>query len=319
MKPVRTIWLDAPTESLVRNSAVTMGNFDGIHLGHKKIIQILTHKAQEKQLYPVMLTFDPHPRLVFGQDFKILTTVYEREILMRHLGVEMIVHIRFSKKFAQVEYEEFVREYLVRSLDAKVVVVGYDHHFGRGREGNPEKLVSLGEKFGFETIVVPPVKIEGQEVKSNLIRRLIERGNLEGANRFLGHPYMVAGRVSAGRGIGTQIGYPTANLEISPFKLLPPDGVYAARARIIPESEFRDAMVYIGHAPTFNLPHRMFEVHIFDYGGEPLYNRYLVVHLIKFVRGDMVFRTVQALKEQIDKDAEVVKEILHNAQTGEGK
>ncbi len=312
MNPIRTIYFDGPSPGFLGASAVAMGNFDGIHRGHKVIIQTLIERARQMRLPPVLLTFDPHPRIVFGQDFKILTTVYEREILLRRLGVEMIVHIRFTRQFAAIEYEEFVRDYLVRSLGAKVVVVGYDHHFGRGRAGNPKALAQLGEKYNFETIIVPPVKHRGQEVRSSLIRELIGTGKIEVANDFLGHPYLVAGKVIAGRGLGRQIGYPTANLEISPFKLLPPDGVYAARTRIIPEGNLRDSMVYIGQAPTFNLPHRMFEVHIMDYEGEPLYNRFLAVYLIKFVRPDRAFRTVKELEEQISRDAEITREILNS-------
>jgi len=310
MNPIRTIYFDGPSPGFLGASAVAMGNFDGIHRGHKTIIQTLIVRAQQMHLPPVLLTFDPHPRIVFGENFHILTTVYEREILLRRLGVEMIVHIRFTRQFAEIDHEEFVRDYLARSLGAKIVVVGYDHHFGRGRTGNPETLAQLGEKYDFETVVVPPVKHRGQEVRSSLIRQLVGTGEIETANDFLGHPYLVAGKVIAGRGLGKQIGYPTANLEISPFKLLPPDGVYAARTRIMPEVSLRDSMVYIGRAPTFNLPHRMFEVHIMDYEGGSLYNRFLAVYLIKFVRGDRVFRSAGELRRQIDHDAEVIRRIL---------
>ncbi|RKZ32394.1 hypothetical protein DRQ33_05990 [bacterium] len=311
-KQIRTLWLDEPYSGFLNNTAIAMGNFDGIHLGHRKIIQSLLDNASSRNLTPVLLTFDPHPRIVFGQDFYILSTVYERELLLREFHLQMIVHIRFSKKLANIGYEEFVKNYLVNSLGMKLVVVGYDHHFGKQREGSPETLHKLGEKLGFETVVVAPVKVDGTEVKSNTIRELIQQGKIDEANKFLGHHYLVAEKVIAGRGLGSQIGYPTANLDISANKLIPPDGVYSASTAIHPQGEYKSSMVYIGRAPTFNLPTRMFETHIFDHDGSKLYGKYLSVKLIKFIRNDMTFRTVEELKAQIDQDACRVKQTLMN-------
>ncbi len=306
---IRTFWLDEPSEYFMQNTALAMGNFDGIHIGHSKILEELSRIAREKNLTPILLTFDPHPRIFFGENFYLLSTVYERELLLRKFALPIIVHIRFNENLANTSYRDFVERYLVESLDAKLVIIGYDHHFGKNRDGNPQALSRLGEKLGFETIVMNPVLHNGVEVKSNLIRQLIAQGRIERANEFLGHPYLVVGKVEAGRGLGKQIGYPTANLSLQSYKLLPPDGVYYAKTYLADWKKAYDSIVYIGRAPTFNLPQKMFETHIFDYDGKPLYGKYIGVELIKFIREDRYFRTVEELKAQIDRDAEKAKEL----------
>ena len=307
---IKTFWLDEPVDEFLTNTALAMGNFDGIHIGHSKILEKLIEIAKVKNLIPILLTFDPHPRILFGENFYLLSTVYERELLLRKFDLPMIVHIRFDEKLANTSYRDFIEQYIVKSLGAKVVIVGYDHHFGKNREGNPQALSELGEKLGFETIVMKPVKHNETDVKSNFIRNLISQGQIERANEFLGHLYLVVGKVIAGRGLGRQIGYPTANLSLQSYKLIPPDGVYAAKSYPANWGKPYNSMVYIGRAPTFNLPQKMFETHIFDYDGKPLYGKHIGVELIKFIREDRYFRTVEALKAQIDNDAEQVRKLM---------
>ena len=306
---IRTIWLDAP-HCLSQDSALTLGSFDGIHLGHKKLLERLIISASQKSLSPMLLTFDPHPRLVLSHDILVLTTVAEREILLRQSGLTCIVHMRFTKEFAEMSAGEFVEKYLVESLDVKHLVVGYDHHFGKGRAGKPGGMLKLGEKFGFTVDIVPPVETGGIVVKSNLIRDFISSGRIDKANELLGHPYLVFGEVMPGRGIGTHIGFATANLEIPSFKQLPMDGVYAATASILPDASEKDAMVYVGRAPTFDLPKKMFEVHIFDHDGSQLYGKHIAVWIHKFIRSDITFKSTDELRQQIANDAKEVQRVL---------
>jgi len=306
---IRTFWLDLP-QRIFTNTAATLGSFDGIHLGHEFLLKHLIATANAKELMPVLLTFDPHPRLVLSNNISVLTTIAERELLLRKSGLPYIVHIRFTREVANLSAEQFVERYIVESLDAKHVVIGYDHHFGKGRSGNPDEFVASGKKFGFSVDVLPPVMIDGRIVKSNAIRELILRGEISNANKMLGHPYLVLGQTAPGRGLGTHIGYSTANLQLSGQKLLPRDGVYAATASIMPDGKMKRAMVYIGRAPTFDLAERMFEVHIFDHDGSPLYGKNIATYLHEFVREDRYFKTVDELKKQIDSDAIRTREIL---------
>jgi len=309
-KQIQTIWLDNPQPNFLHKTAIAIGSFDGIHLGHKAIIEKLIKIAGEKQLLPILLTFDPHPRIAFGQDFYILTTVYEREILLRKYNLPSIVHIKFTEKVSELCYDDFVTQYLIGSLGAKLIIVGYDHHFGNKRGGNPENLTKLGDKMGFETVIVSPVKVDDFEVKSSMIREFIKRGDIKNASKFLGHPYMVTGKAVPGRGLGSHIGYPTANIHFPQYKILPPDGVYAAKACVQSSQTYQDAMAYIGKAPTFVNHERMFEVHIFNHDGSPLYGKNFIVRLLEHIRQDITFHSIEELKAQIDLDAQAVKELL---------
>ncbi len=308
---IRTIWLDEP-QRIFDKTAVTIGSFDGIHRGHKIILEHLANAAAKRNLSPILLTFDPHPRLVLSGDISVLTTVAERELLLRKSGLSCIVHIRFTQKIANLSHSEFVAQYLVQSLGAKYVIVGYDHHFGKSREGSPQALEKLGAKYDFDVEIIPPIKVERNTIKSSVVRKLLVDGKLDKANSLLGHSYIVMGKAVPGRGLGHHIGYPTANLELPAQKLLPPDGVYGATAVVLPNKIESAAMVYIGHAPTFDLPKKMFEVHIFDHDGSALYGRNIVVRLHKFIRSDRSFKTVDELRRQIDSDAIETKEALKN-------
>lgn len=309
---IRSIWLDEP-QQLFNNSAVSIGSFDGIHIGHQKLLHHLAVVASNRALYPILLTFDPHPRLVLSNDISVLTTVSEREILLRESQITCIVHIRFTPQIARLSFYEFIEQYLIHSLGVKHLIVGYDHHFGRDRSGNPNTLRQLGERLGFEVEVIPPVSADGVIVKSSTIRELISQGKIEDATKLLGHEYLVMGKSSPGRGLGRHIGYPTANLYLPPHKLLPPDGVYAVSASILPNSTRQAGMLYIGKAPTFELPKRMFEVHIFDHDGSPLYGRLIATWIHKFIRPEMSFKSVDALRKQIDRDAEMARSILQTS------
>lgn len=307
---VRSLWLDAPQSGLVRDSAIAIGSFDGVHLGHKSVIGRLLLLAKKKRLAPVIVTFDPHPRMVLSPEkFFILTTPQERELLLRSYQVELLVHIRFTLSFSRITYERFVSDYLVRTLGAKLLVVGYDHHFGSDREGNPHKLMELSKELGVETEVVDSVSVGGTVVKSSEIRTLLMNGKVEDANKFLGHNYMVIGRVTPGRGMGRIIGFPTANLDIPSYKLLPPDGIYAGRAGVGFRVPTIPAAIYIGSAPTFRPHPKMFEVHLIGWEGD-LYGSWLSVEILSRIREDRTFRTSDELRSQIGMDVERIVNYL---------
>lgn len=307
---VKSLWLDAPQSGLVKNSAIAVGSFDGVHLGHKSVIERLVAGAEKKKLVPVLVTFDPHPRIIFSRENSfILTTPQERELLLRAYKVKLLVHIRFTEDFSKVTYEQFLEDYLIKTLGAKLLIVGYDHHFGRKREGTPQKLKELSKNFGVEIEIVDSVSIGNNAIKSSEIRELIGNGKLEKANKLLGHNYIVIGKVIAGRGIGKMIGYPTANLNISLYKLLPPDGIYAGRTGIGFQTPVIPSAIYIGCAPTFRPHSRMFEVHLIGQNCN-LYNNWLTVEILSKIRDDRTFRTSEELKKQIEKDIEKIENYL---------
>ncbi len=304
-----SFWLDSP-QPIMKDTAVTLGSFDGIHLGHKTLIEKLIKIAKKKSLIPVLLTFDPHPRLVLSKDMLILTTGIEREILLQDLGIKYIAHLRFTEEISRLPFDEFLKKYLVFSLGAKYVVIGYDHHFGKDRSGNPEKLKNISASLGFEVEAIPPVMKNGDVVKSNGIREFLLDGKIETANELLGHPYLIIGKCISGVGIGQRIGYPTANLEMPPFKLIPKDLVYAAWTTIMPHTEKIPSLVYIGQARTFMRTNRAFEVHMLQYEGAPLYGKNLMVWMNGFIREGKAFGSIEHLQNQIRRDIEKARELF---------
>ncbi len=319
-REIRSLWLDLPRRRLFEGAAVTVGSFDGIHLGHRALVEEVVRIGEERHLPPVVVAFDPHPRIVLGQRVDLLTTPQERELLLRRIGASCVVHIRFTKAIAEMSHRRFVSDFIVGSLGAKVVVVGYDHHFGKGRRGNVESLRALGEELGFDVVVVPPVEVGGIVAKSSTIRRLISEGKVDEAGRLLGHPYLVLGRIVPGRGLGRRIGYPTANVDVPPGKLLPPNGVYAAWAVLMPDEEPFPAALYIGSAPTFGAGRRTLEAHLLGFGGERLYGKRIALEIMAFVRSEVRFPSPEALAAQIADDLERVEDLISStAPTAAGR
>ncbi len=297
----------------MRDTAVALGGFDGIHCGHAHLIERLVAEAEARKLSPVVLTFDPLPRVFFSDDFRILSTSYERELLLRRFALAAVVHAKFTQELASMRAEDFVAEFLVKTLGAKLLVLGEDHHFGKNREGASALLEQMGKTYGFSTIVLPHFTIDGQDVKSNAVRLAVSAHDMQKAQTLLGHPYIVAGKCVRGNGFGQKLGFATANLTFTHCKLLPPDGVYAARTCIKPSETFQNSVVYIGKSPTFAFSQRQFETHILDYPGEALYDRYIVVELLDFVRPKLAFRTIDDLRDQILQDIESANGILAHA------
>lgn len=288
---------------LRRPLCLALGVFDGVHLGHRRVIQAAVSRARGRPLLPGVLTFDPHPDAVISAAGapRLLTTTEEKLSLLRELGVEVAVVARFSRRLADMPAERFVEEVLVNQLQARCVVVGENWRFGRGGEGTPELLRTLGAALRFRVSMVPPVSVKRGKVSSTRIRELLLRGRLEAANELLGRPYGLAGRVVGGEGRGRHLGFPTANLDVPPAKLIPADGLYACFAGL---RKMRPAMAYIGARPTFGEgADRRVEIHLLERPGHrDLHGRLLRAELIARLRGDRRFASSEGLVAQMKRD-----------------
>lgn len=293
--------------SPVKNAVVTSGTFDGVHLGHKKILSRLTEIARKTSGETVVITFWPHPRLVlYPQDtqLRLLNTFEEKAELLKKQGVNHLLRIPFTKEFSQLSSEEFITRILVEKIGTRKLVIGYDHHFGKNREGSFEQLKLNGPKYGFEVEEIPRQDIDHIAVSSTKIRQSIEAADLETANHLLGQPYTLSGRVIQGDQLGRQLGYPTANIEIdSLHKLIPADGIYAVQVRHA-DRIYRGAL-YIGNRPTVGGSRKVIEVNIFNFDRD-IYGESLTVEFHKFIRHDKKLDSLEALQKQITHDKEQV-------------
>ncbi len=290
-------------------SSVTVGSFDGIHLGHRQLIDRLLELAREHDLVSTVVTFEPHPKKVLGKgDVHLLTDLEEKLALLKELQVAQTLVIPFTREFARMDYRQFVRTILVERLNVREMVIGHDHHFGRNREGTFECLVALGQQWGFSVHKVGPFTVDGEVVSSSAIRQLIQQGNVEKAARFLGRYYALKGVVEKGDGRGRQIGFPTANLRfIQPDKLVPPPGVYAVDATV--QGNTYRGMMNIGFRPTFNNNDALTsEVHLFNFSSL-IYGEEITVFFKKFIRGEKKFSGIEELKAQLEKDRKICEKI----------
>ncbi len=303
MQTYRSI-VEVPFE---QNSVVTVGTFDGVHRGHRAIIERMQSYARAQKARTVVLTFEPHPRLVLTRSsqapIQLLTTLSEKHALLAQLGVDVLVVIPFTFEFAQTSAEDFVRKILVEQIGVRHLVVGHDHSFGKDRTGNEELLRRLGEQHGYTVERVEPVVIDGEIISSTKIRAALASGHIAKANAMLGHTYSVEGVVVQGDGRGRHLGYPTANLELlDPHKLLPATGVYCVSAMI--EGKQLKGMANIGVRPTFtDSAHLRLEAHFFDFSGY-LYDRKIVLSFHKYVRAERRFESVDMFWSQLRDDRE---------------
>ena len=298
-----------------RASAITLGVFDGVHVGHRKVVEQLIHTRMSSGIEQChLVTFDPHPVVVTHSRMTppMLTTIDERIALLSRYPLDGILVLKFDERMAGLDYRAFLEKYLVRPFDMKHLVLGYDCHFGRNREGSPERLRSEAPRLGITVDVVPAVAMGSEVVSSTAIRNAIIEGDIGKANLFLGHPYLLSGRVVRGHGRGRGLGFPTANLKVpDPHKLWPPRGVYAVRAET--GGWLYDGMMNIGRAPTIkSLPEeaREAEVHLFDFEGD-LYGEYLLVHCCHFLRSERKFASPEELSRQLDADRAEAARRLH--------
>ena len=294
-------------------AAVTSGTFDGVHLGHQKILARLREIAQTEGGESVVLTFWPHPRTVVANDspnLKLLSTLDEKIELLRQNGVNHLLVVPFTREFSELSSEEYVQQILVDKLGTKKLVIGYDHRFGRNREGGFDYLQAHAPRFGFEIEEISRQEIEHLTISSTKIRQALEIGNLLVANELLGRNYTFTGLVAKGRQLGRTLGFPTANVQISEtFKLIPADGVYAVRAHV--RGNTYGGVMNIGLRPTVSGVGRTQEVHLFDFN-EDIYGETLTVELVGFVRAEQKFDGLEALKAQIDLDCERAEAMLND-------
>ena len=295
-------------------SVLTVGTFDGVHVGHQAILRYLLRRAQAQEGQSVVISFDPHPReVVHGEAVPLLTTVEERSDVLEHLGIDRFIVIDFTNAFSRLDAEAFVEDVLVSRVGLKEIVIGYDHGFGRGREGDSELLERLGARHGFAVDVIPPQEVEEHVVSSSEIRNLLaDDGDVTLAAEMLGRPYRLAGTVIEGDRRGRAIGFPTANLElVHPRKVVPRQGVYAVRVHLPGDEAWRGGMMNIGRRPTFEGTGIHQEVHVFSFSGD-LYGRELRIEFVERIRDERRFSGVDALVEQLSRDRARCKAALEN-------
>ncbi|EAR02454.1 bifunctional riboflavin kinase/FAD synthetase [Maribacter sp. HTCC2170] len=292
-------------------TAITIGTFDGVHIGHQKILKKLIKKANSKKLKSTVLTFFPHPRMVLQKDsdIKLLNTLDEKIKILEGLGLDILIIHPFTKEFSRLSATEFVRDILVNALQAKKIIIGYDHRFGRNREANINDLIAFGSSLDFKVDEISAQEIDEVSVSSTKIRKSLEEGKIETANKYLGYPYMLTGSVKKGKGLGRQIQFPTANLHIEEsYKLIPKNGVYVVQTVI--DGTTVSGMMNIGYNPTVSGKKKSIEIHFFDIDKD-LYGQKLQIDLITRIRDEYKFESIEALKNQLAKDKDTSLAILN--------
>ena len=287
-------------------TVVTIGTFDGVHLGHRYIINQLKKIAEREGAESVLLTFSPHPRIVLqdnNDSLKLIDTLQEKKKKLEKIGLDHLVIQKFTREFSRTKYVNFVRDILIKKLNVDHLVIGYDHHFGRNREGSIKELSELSELYNFKLEQIPPQKENDIAVSSTKIRKLIDEGNILMANKYLCHNFILIGKVIDGEKIGRKIGYPTVNIEIDKNKLLPKAGVYAVKVEI--NNSNYCAMLNIGQLDN------KVEAHIFDFSSN-LYGKQITIKFCSWIRNPMIFNDNLELKEQLKKDEKAIRLFLNN-------
>jgi riboflavin kinase/FMN adenylyltransferase len=297
--------------SRVPNPVVTIGTFDGVHLGHQKILKRIRAIADQIGGETIMITFWPHPRLILHPEehnLRLLTTFEEKAKLLREFGIDHLLTIPFTKEFSELTSEEFIQTILINTIQTRKLVIGYDHRFGRNREGSFEYLKENIDRFGFDLEEISREDVDDVGVSSTKIRQALEMGEVHIANEFLGRPYELNGIIIKGQQLGRSIGFPTANINIPhDYKLIPCDGAYAVTIDI--EGETFNGMLNIGNRPTVNGSSRTIEANLFDFNGD-LYDRRVCVHLKSYLRPEIKFAGLESLQSQLAKDKELARQIL---------
>ncbi len=293
------------------NAIVTSGTFDGVHVGHQKILHRLKEISSKNKGETVVITFWPHPQMVLhpeNNSLKLLNTFEEKAALLKKEGIQHLLRIEFTKEFSHISSLDFIQKILVATIGTKTLVIGYDHRFGHNREGSFEQLKLNSSNYGFDVEEIPRQDVDHISVSSSKIRQALEKNDIETANHLLGKPYSLTGLVVKGDQLGRKLGYPTANIEIdSRHKLIPADGIYAVSVNH--ENQFYKGMLYIGSRPTLNGTKRVIEVNIFNFNKE-IYGELLTVHFHKYLRGDKKFDGLESLQQQLHLDKEETIKIL---------
>ena len=296
----------------VNNSIVTIGTFDGVHLGHKVIIDRLKKMAQDVHGETVLLTFFPHPRIVLypeNNELRMLNTINERIQMIENAGIDHLIVHPFSKEFSRISSVDFIRDVICNSIGASRLIIGYDHHFGRNREGTLEHLQELAPLYDFEVEEIPAQEIQQINISSTKIRNALIDGEVDLAAKFLGYNYSINGTVVKGNQLGREIGFPTANIKVDEwYKLIPKQGVYAVR--IIIDNKEYGGMLNIGTRPTLNGKTQTIEVNIFDFN-EDIYEQEIKLSFLKRIRHEQDFSELDLLKKQIATDKEEIIQLFN--------
>lgn len=281
---------------------LTIGTFDGVHLGHQKVLERLTKEAKNNNLKSTVLTFFPHPRTVLNPNkpLKLINSVNERTNLLSRSKIDNLIIHPFDKSFSELDPEKYVLEILVKKLKAKIILIGYDHKFGKNRTADINDLKMYGEKYGFKVIEIKAEEISNIAISSTKIRKAISEGDISTAKEYLGYDVSLSGRIVHGKSIGRTIGFPTANVEVSEgYKLLPKNGVYLIQSIINNKQVF--GMMNIGVKPTLIESFKTIEINFFDFEGD-LYDKNIRVDIKQFIRDEVRFESLELLKSQIQKD-----------------
>jgi len=295
----------------IPNPVLTIGTFDGVHLGHQKIIDQLNREAKKVGGESVLFTFYPHPRMVLYPDshgLKLIQTQAEKIDKLRRMGLQNVIIHPFSLEFSRLSALEFTRDYLVNRLNVKKMVIGYDHQFGKNREGNIKFLQDVSETYDFEVIEISAEEVDEVNISSTKIRRTIEAGEMELARKYMGEPFELFGKIIDGQAIGRELGYPTANIDIeSEIKLIPKFGVYAANV-LLSNGQIKEGMMNIGVRPSVGMEKNniCIEVHILDFN-ENLYGEHITIQLLSRFRSEMKFDSLFELKEQLNIDEKNIR------------
>lgn len=306
MKVISTIENYQATEGC----SLTIGTFDGVHIGHREIIDRLVKSAREKNHLAVVLTFFPHPRMVLQKDtsIRLIDTLKEKERLLASLGVDILVIHPFSKEFSRQTADEFTRDILVKAFKIEHLIIGYDHRFGRNREATVDDLINAGETYGFSVEKIEAQEIASVNVSSTKIRTALEEGKMKIATDYLNRPFRLSGKVIEGEKIGRTINFPTANLHIEEtYKLMPCDGVYFIQSQL--ENTLVYGMMNVGFRPTLEGEKRSFEVHFFDFK-QDLYGALLHIDLLELIRKEKKFDSLEMLKAQLEEDQAKCRQLI---------
>ncbi|MBO9701326.1 MAG: bifunctional riboflavin kinase/FAD synthetase [Sporocytophaga sp.] len=294
------------------NAVVTIGTFDGVHLGHRKILSRLKETSNEENGESVVITFWPHPRKVLQDagSFKLLLTLNEKIAMIASCGIDHLLLIPFTKEFSSTSSEDFIHKILIDKIGTKKLVIGYDHKFGKNREGSFEYLKENASKIGFQVEEIPREDIEHNAISSTSIREALSQNNVSKATTLLGRPYSVKGKVVEGKKLGRELGYPTANIEVEdPEKILPADGIYTVLVKV--DGKKYGGMLSLGFNPTVEGKGRSMEVHIFDFN-KNIYGETVEVAFLEFLRFEAKFPNLDALIVQLKKDEKQSRAILEN-------
>lgn len=296
----------------IKHPVVTSGTFDGVHIGHRVILDRVKEIAHKNGGESVLITFWPHPRMILQPDthgLRLLSTFEEKAELIRSIGIDHLIRISFTRDFSEMSSEDFIQNILKKKIGTERLVIGYDHRFGKNREGSFEHLSANADKYGFVVEEIPRQDIDSVGVSSTKIRNALLSGEVSTASSYLGRDYTITGIVARGDQIGRTIGFPTANIVVQEdYKLIPEDGIYAVRVGF--RERRYQGMLYIGKRPTLDGINRVIEVNIFDFEGD-LYGEYLTIHFAEWIRGDIRFDDLHGLKTQLTADKEAAIRLLN--------